>query len=179
MSVPEVIEQIRLAMPYISGITVSGGEATLQYEFVFELFKEIKGHYEFSQLTTFIDSNGHASQEVWDKLAPCTDGVMLDLKVLDDAKHLALTGSSNELVLNSIKYLNSINKLFEVRLLLVPGQNDSDEELNKTAVWLRGVNPAMKIKINAFKSHGVRSAARDWPEVKDSDLAHYHSIINN
>ncbi|CAB5119406.1 MAG: radical SAM protein [Actinobacteria bacterium] len=178
MSVPDVLEEVRAAMPYISGITVSGGEATVQHEFVADLFSEIKKRPEFSGLTTFIDSNGNTPQLVWDSLAPFTDGVMLDLKALDDATHIALTGSSNEVVLDSIKYLDSINKLFEVRLLLVPGHNDSDEELIKTAIWLKGVNPDMKIKINAFKQHGVRATARDWPEVSDEDLSRYHSHLD-
>lgn len=178
MSVPEVLEEVRSAMPYISGITVSGGEATVQYEFVVELFKEIKKRPEFAQLTTFIDSNGSAPKEVWDALTPYTDCVMLDLKALNEESHIALTGSSNAAVLESIKYLDSIAKLYEVRLLLVPGHNDSDEILIRTAVWLKGINPAMKIKINAYKSHGVRAAARDWPEVSDKDLARYHSIID-
>jgi pyruvate-formate lyase-activating enzyme len=60
----------------------------------------------------------------------------------------------------------------------VPGHNDSDDELIKTAVWLKGVNPDMKIKINAFKTHGVRATARDWPEVSDADLLHYRTIID-
>ena len=178
MSVSDVLDEIRQSMPYISGITVSGGEATVQNEFVAELFKEIKAQPDFNGLTTFIDSNGNASQEVWESLAPHTDGVMLDLKALDDSTHIALTGNSNSVVLKSISYLDSIKKLFEVRLLLVPGQNDSDEELIKTAIWLKGINPEMKIKINAFKNHGVRAAARDWPEVKEEDLLRYRTIID-
>ena len=178
MSVQEVLIEIRSAMPYVSGITVSGGEATVQHEFVLELFKEIKKRSEFEHLTTMIDSNGNAPQEVWDLLAPYTDGVMLDLKALDDASHIELTGSSNTVVLESIKYLDSINKLYEVRLLLVPGHNDSDEELITTSLWLKKVNPNMKIKINAFKTHGVRASAREWPEVNESDLVRYHSIID-
>ena len=178
MDVHEVLEEIRAAMPYISGVTVSGGEATLQYEFVVELFSEIKRQEEFAGLTTFIDSNGSAGQHVWEALAPFTDGVMLDLKALDEESHIALTGNPNTAVLESIRYLDSIAKLYEVRLLLVPGRNDSDEVLIKTAMWLKGVNPAMKIRINAFKSHGVRAEARNWPEVSDKDLARYHSIID-
>lgn len=178
MGVPEVLDDIRAAMPYISGITVSGGEATVQHEFVLELFKEIKRLPEFAHLTTFIDSNGNAPESIWESLAPFTDGVMLDLKALDDVSHIALTGSSNVVVLESIKFLDSINKLFEVRLLLVPGHNDSDEELIKTAVWLKGINPEMKIKINAFKTHGVRATARDWPEVSEEDLTRYHSHLD-
>lgn len=178
LDVPEVLDEIRAALPYISGITVSGGEATVQHEFVLELFKEIKSLPEFAHLSTFIDSNGNAPESIWESLAPFTDGVMLDLKALDDESHIALTGSSNMVVLESIKFLNSINKLFEVRLLLVPGQNDSDEVLIKTAAWLKGINPEMKIKINAFKTHGVRATSRDWPEVNKEDLLRYHSIID-
>jgi pyruvate-formate lyase-activating enzyme len=178
MSIPEVLEEIRASMPYISGITVSGGEATVQHEFVAELFKEMKQRPEFSSLTTFIDSNGNAPKAVWDLLAPYTDGVMLDLKALDDASHIALTGSSNAVVLESIKYLDSIGKLLEVRLLLVPGHNDSDDELIKTAVWLKDINPDMKIKINAFKTHGVRATAREWPEVNDADLLRYQTRLD-
>ena len=178
MSVHEVLEEIRAAIPYISGVTVSGGEATVQFEFVVELFKEFKRGAEFAGLTTFIDSNGSAGQHVWEALAPYTDGVMLDLKALDEESHIALTGSPNTAVLESIKYLDSIGKLYEVRLLLVPGRNDSDEVLIKTAIWLKSVNPEMKITINGFKSHGVRAQARNWPEVCDRDLARYHSIID-
>jgi pyruvate formate lyase activating enzyme len=178
LDVSEVLDEIREALPYISGITVSGGEATVQHEFVIELFKAIKGSPEFAHLTTFIDSNGNAPESIWESLAPFTDGVMLDLKALNDESHIALTGSSNAVVLESIKFLNSINKLFEVRLLLVPGQNDSDDELAKTAAWLKGVNPDMKIKINAFKTHGVRATARAWSEVSEEDLARYHSHLD-
>ena len=178
MSVEDVVEEIRTSMPYISGITVSGGEATIQHEFVFELFKKLKTSPEFAQLTTFIDSNGNATQAIWDLLAPYTDGIMLDLKALDDESHIALTGSSNAVVLASIQYLDSISKLYEVRLLLVPGHNDSDDALIKTAVWLKGVNPKMRIKINAFNTHGVRAAAREWPEANELDLLRYRSIIN-
>ena len=178
MDVHEVLDEIRAAMPYISGVTVSGGEATVQYEFVVELFSEIKRQVEFSGLTTFIDSNGSAPQHVWEALALYTDGVMLDLKALDEESHIALTGSPNTAVLESIKFLDSITKLYEVRLLLVPGRNDCDEVLIKTAIWLKAVNPDMKIKINAFKSHGVRAEARNWPEVSEKELARYHSIID-
>ena len=177
MSVHEVLDQIRQAMPYISGVTVSGGEATVQFQFVAELFRAIKEREEFVGLTTFIDSNGNAPVEVWKTLAPMTDGIMLDLKALNDSKHVELTGSSNSAVLDSIRYLDSIGKLYEVRLLLVPGQNDSDKELIDTAMWLRGINPEMRIKINAFKTHGVRALARQWPEVSDEDLAHYKMLV--
>ncbi len=178
LSVTQVLDQIRESMPFISGVTVSGGEATVQHHFVAELFTAIKASDELSSLTTFIDSNGNTPVEVWDQLASVTDGVMLDLKSLDNKHHRELTGSSNESVLESIKYLSALGILYEVRLLLIPGHNDSDEQLINTLVWLKGVDPLMRIKINAFKTHGVRAAASHWPEVNDDDMNRYKRIIS-
>lgn len=177
-TVSEILDQIKESMPYISGVTVSGGEATVQHKFITELFTAIKESDEFSKLTTFIDSNGNASAEVWDQLATVTDGVMLDLKALDEQRHIELTGNTNSVVLDSIRHLQKLGKLYEVRLLLIPGFNDSDQQLIDTAVWLRNIDPAMRIKINAFKTHGVRAAARSWPEVCDDDMSRYTAIIS-
>ena len=177
LSVEEILEKIRSSMPYISGVTISGGEATLQSAFVFALFSAIKSNSTFSHLTTFIDSNGSANKETWDLLSPVTDAVMLDLKVLDKSKHLALTGSSNQEVLASIKYLASISLLFEVRLLLVPNQNESEEELAATAKFLLEIDANMRIKINRFMTHGVRAKARKWSEVSELEVLRYREIL--
>ena len=178
LTVSQILDQIKESMPYISGVTISGGEATVQHEFIAELFTAIKESDELSALTTFIDSNGNASSEVWDQLAKVTDGVMLDLKALDEQRHIELTGNTNSVVLDSIKHLQKLGKLYEVRLLLIPGVNDSDQQLIDTAVWLKNIDPAMRIKINAFKTHGVRAAAKNWPEVCDEDMSRYSAIIS-
>ena len=177
LAVAEVIDRIRNSMPYISGVTVSGGEATLQHDFICELFSELKGSPDLKHLTTLIDSNGSCTQSVWEKLRPVTDGVMLDLKVLDNAAHIALTGQGNGEVLASIRFLASIGLLYEVRLLLVPGQNDSEGALMATAQWLLGIDPKMRIKINSFMTHGVRSPASHWADAKEIDLLRYRKTL--
>ncbi len=176
-TVAEVLARIRASMPYISGVTVSGGEPTLQREFVGELFAAVKEDDELRGLKTFIDSNGNAARDVWRSLAPVTDGVMLDLKALDPGRHQEMTGESNELVKDSIAYLTELGLLYEVRLLLVPGHNDSDEQLRRTAQWLISMNPDLRIKINPFVPHGVRGFARQWREVTDDDKARYRSTL--
>lgn len=176
-SVEDVLSQIRDAMPYISGVTVSGGEATLQHDFIFELFSALKSSPEFHHLTTLIDTNGHAARTVWDQLAPVTDGFMVDLKALDDHTHEYLTAISNARVLESIQYLNSIGKLHEVRLLLVPGINDSDEVLLRTGEWIKALNPDLRIRINLFNNHGVRASAREWKSATQEDRARYQRVL--
>ena len=166
-SVDDVLARVRESMPYITGITVSGGEATVQHEFLVELFSRVKGDAEFSALSCFIDSNGFVTRDVWDTLTPVTDGVMLDLKALDDVQHVELTGQSNALVLDSIEYLASLDLLYEVRLMLAPDFNDSDAQLQTVGAWLMAVDPEMRIKLNHFHAHGTRAPARDWPEADD------------
>jgi pyruvate formate lyase activating enzyme len=177
LDVEQAVQQVRDAMPYISGVTVSGGEATVQHEFVREFFAAIKAAPDLAHLSTLIDSNGHASQEIWDSLAPVADGVMVDLKALNDEQHRDLTGESNALVLESIRYLHARGLLHEVRLLLIPGENDSDSQLSDIAAWLKSVGPDIQVRLNAYSSHGVRAAAPAWPDATQDDVARWRSVL--
>lgn len=157
LTIDDVLAQIRRAAPFISGITASGGEATQQDEFLVALFRAIKGDHALSHLTCFVDSNGACDPDVWNRLAPVMDGAMIDLKCLDPALHERLTGSGNDRVLASILHLQDLGLLFEVRLLLVAGVNDDPDLVRATGEWLAAVDPAMRIKLIGFRSHGVRA----------------------
>jgi len=164
VTVEQVVDEVRRTHRFLSGVTVSGGEATLQPGFMFELFDALKTDPQLAHLTTFIDTNGSALRETWDRLLPVTDGAMVDLKAFDPDVHLRLTGAANTSVLTSIRHLAARGKLYEVRLLLVPGINDSAAQLRETADWLLSVDPLVRIKVIAFRRHGVRASARAWPE---------------
>lgn len=156
VSVAELIEEIRPTAPYLTGVTVSGGEATGQWRFVRELFLDLRHDHELGRLTRFVDTNGHALPRVWDELLPVSDGFMVDLKALDPAVHRRLTGRGNDLVLDSIRHLHAAGRLHEVRLLLVPGINDSPDQLARTADWLGALNPQVRVVVIGFRRHGVR-----------------------
>jgi len=162
--VGRVLEEIREVEPYLAGVTVSGGEATAQWRFVRDLFTEVRADPQLGRLTTYVDTNGYALPRVWDELLPVTDGFMVDLKALDPEVHHRLTGRGNELVLDSIRYLHAHVKLAEVRLLLVPGFNDSDEQLARTAAWLADLDPDLRVVVIGFRRHGVREEYADLPE---------------
>jgi pyruvate formate lyase activating enzyme len=177
VTVPEVLADVRRLRRFLAGVTVSGGEATLQPEFVRELFATLRSDADLSGLTTFVDTNGSAPLEVWDRLLPVTDGAMIDLKAYDEDVHRYLTGESNASVLASIRHVAAAGKLYEVRLLLVPGINDSADQLARTAGWLLGVDPAVRVKVIGFRRHGVRAAARDWPEASDEQRAAWRDAL--
>jgi YjjW family glycine radical enzyme activase len=174
-----LIKQIDGVSPFISGITVSGGEPTLQTDFVGSLFSSIKCHERLGRLTTFVDSNGHATRDVWDRLLPVMDGAMIDLKALDPDTHLAMTGQPNHLVLETIRYLAEWDRLYEVRLLMVPGRNDDPGVVARTASWLHDIDPSLRIKLIGFRQHGVRSQYADIPEATPEHLALLADVIRS
>ncbi len=176
VTIEDLLAEIRPVAPFISGITVSGGEATQQPDFVAELFAAIKHDEHLSHLTTLVDSNGAASLEVWDRLIDVMDGAMIDLKALDPATHVTLTARENDRVLATIEYLAKMDRLYEVRLLIVPGYNDDLDTMRRTAVWLREVDPSMRIKLIGYRSHGVRSEALHIPQAT-SDLLEKLALV--
>lgn len=152
----QLVDEVRKVALFLSGVTVSGGEATMQAPFVRAYFEALASDPELAHLTRFVDSNGDAPRSTWDLLEPVMDGAMLDLKALDGDVHRQLTGASNERVLASIELLAARGQLYEVRLLLVPGRNDADDQLRRTAAYLTRVAPGVRVKVIGFRRHGVR-----------------------
>ena len=172
-------KRIHEVAPFISGITVSGGEPTMQADFVASLFGSIKCDERLGRLTTFVDSNGHATRDVWDRLLPVMDGAMIDLKALDLDTHIAMTGQPNHLVLDTIRYLAEWDRLYEVRLLIVPGRNDAPDTVERTAQWLHAVDPSLRVKLIGFRQHGVRPQFSDIPEASPEQLATLADVIRS
>jgi pyruvate formate lyase activating enzyme len=177
VTVEEIVDDIRTYAPFLSGVTVSGGEATLQAHFVVALFAALRDDPETSRLTRFVDSNGCADDDVWDLLLPLSDGVMLDLKALDVDVHRELTGTDNRTVLRSLDRLADEGKLVEVRLLVVPGHNDSEALLRRTGDYLASHAPGVPVKVIGFRPHGVRAAAREIPAPTDEERASYGAWV--
>jgi len=181
VSVGDLVAQVRRVAPFLSGVTVSGGEATLQHEFVRAWFAALKGSADprLARLTTFVDSNGAAGPDVWEALAPVMDGAMIDLKCLDPEVHLEMTGQPNDEVVRSIEVLAGMGRLYEVRLLVLPGVNDAPALLAETGAWLRSVDPAMRIKVIGFRCHGVRPSVRELREPTPDEMVAYERIVRD
>lgn len=163
MNVEEVISQIQKVRPFISGITVSGGECTLQIDFVKELFKKAKD----MGLTTFLDTNGFVSMGHLKILGEDMDMAMVDLKAWDVEAHKMLTGQENTLVLQSIRYLAAQRKLYEVRTVIVPALLDNHETVQKTSQLLAMLDPDIRYKLIRFRPIGVRKEAANLKEPSD------------
>ena len=164
LSVADVLAQLRANRPFLNGITISGGEATVQAKFVEALFAAVGADPALAGLTRFIDSNGHLGPLGWQRLLPVTDGLMLDIKAFDPATHATLTGRDNAKSLASARIAHAAGKLYELRFLMVPGFTDSAAEIDALATFALGLGQ-VRLKLNAYQHHGVQGAARNWPKM--------------
>jgi YjjW family glycine radical enzyme activase len=164
-SVAEILEVAREHRPFLTGVTVSGGEPTMQLDFVSELFRAIKSDKELVGLSCFIDSNGYLGASGWENLLPVTDGVMLDIKSFENSTHQALTGKHNAESLESARILHAAGKLYELRFLLVPGKTDNDAELDSLIGFVKELGAETRVRLNAFQHHGVRGEALGWEKM--------------
>lgn len=173
MSVAEVLVLLRRYGPLLTGITVSGGEATTQLPFVVALFAAIKAAPDLAHLTCLLDSNGSLGETGWQRLLPVLDGAMIDLKGWRESVHHSLTGQGRERVLASLQLLARAGKLAELRLLQVPGRSDfldAGGELDAgLATFLQTLGP-VPIRLNGFRHHGVRGEAMGWQEAVMEEL---------
>ena len=173
MSVAEVLALLRRYGPLLTGITVSGGEATTQLPFLVALFAAIKAAPDLTHLSCLLDSNGSLGEAGWQRLLPVLDGAMIDLKGWRDSVHHALTGQGRERVLASLQLLARVGKLEELRLLHVPGRTDfidADGKLEAGLVsFLQSLGP-VPIRLNGFRHHGVHGEALAWQEAAMDEL---------
>ncbi|AQS35542.1 glycine radical enzyme activase, YjjW family [Shewanella psychrophila] len=169
-TVSQLLAVIRKNSPFITGITVSGGEASLQLMFIVGLFSAIKSSPELQHLNCMLDTNGSLSESGWHKLLPYMDGAMVDLKAWQKETHLWLTGRDNHRVFRSMELLASEEKLYEVRLLHIPGKSDLDSEISAIAEYLKRLPSSTKIRLNAFGHHGVKGEALAWQTCSEEDM---------
>ena len=139
------------------GITVSGGEALLQMEFVtrlFELAKE-KG------VNTCLDTSGgpYTTEEPFfskfEKLAAVTDLFLLDIKQIDEEKHKSLTGFTNQNVLQMAQYLSDHDRHMWIRHVLVPGITTDEGDLQKLADFIKTLKTVDRVEVLPYHSLGV------------------------
>jgi len=149
-TIETLVEQIKKVEPFIEGITVSGGECTLNPLFLEKLFQEIKKQ---TKLTCFIDTNGSTDIVNYETLLNLTDGFMLDVKAVNLEEHKTLTGMDNRIVLKNLELFLTHKKLYEVRTVIAPGLDNE-----ATVKWVASkIQDRCVYKLLTYRRFGVRS----------------------
>jgi pyruvate formate lyase activating enzyme len=152
------------------GVTLSGGEATFQPEFAIAILEACKR----SGLHTAIETCGHTSWEVLERFLGCTDLVLFDIKHMDDKAHREGTGISNEKILQNAAKLAKV-KAMRIRVPLIPGFNDSEENVRKIAAYAATLPNEVAVDLLAYnplgegKYESLGKGAVEHKEVQDEE----------
>ena len=151
----EIIEKVKRYKTYMNlsggGVTVTGGEPLLQYNFVLELFKKLKEE----GISTCIDTSGMvALTDGIKEVLKYTDLVLLDIKHIDDEKCKDLVGVSNKKELEFARYLSDNNIKMWIRQVLVPGYTDDEQDLLRLKDFLSTLKTVEKVQILPYHSMG-------------------------
>lgn len=157
VTVEEVLETIEKDRSFYKksggGITVSGGEAMVQPEFTAALLKKCKER----DLHTCLDTTGYAKWELFEKILPYVDLVLLDIKHMNSDKSYTLTGVRNELILENAKKIAAFGSALQIRIPIIPGLNDTEENLRATSEFCLELGPSVKT-VQILPYHRLGSA---------------------
>lgn len=155
VTVAQLMQELLSYKHYImpnGGVTASGGEATLQAEFVCDWFAAC--HKE--GIHTCLDTNGFIRHydDTIRSLLDVTDLVMLDIKQPNDDIHKKLAGVSNHSVLEFARYLQQRNQTTWIRYVVVPGWTDDDDSAHRLGQFLTGMNNVQKVELLPYHKLG-------------------------
>lgn len=120
------------------GVTFSGGEPAAQPDFLLECLQRLRGMHRA------VETSGYCRPEVFAALLEELDYVIMDIKLAEEARHLYYTGVSNKVILTNLLQLKKSGKPCRIRIPVIPGVNDTQDNYQKTAALL-GEFPGLEL----------------------------------
>jgi pyruvate formate lyase activating enzyme len=125
----EIVRDVLFYDQSRGGVTFTGGEPMLQTEFLREILSLCKEQH----IHTAVDTSGHTSWENFYSILPLVDLFLYDVKLVDESRHKMYTSVSNKLILSNLRKLADAGAHIIVRIPLIPGINDDDENIDTSA----------------------------------------------
>ncbi len=133
------------------GVTFSGGEATLQHQFLLDLINELKDR----GIHTAIETCGYGKWENLVKLFRKIDVIYFDIKIIDSSRHKQVIGVPNTIILNNAK--RTIEEFYEkvtFRIPIIPGYTDNRSNLQGIARYLKKCSFKKTIELVPYHRYG-------------------------
>lgn len=138
------------------GVTFSGGEPLQQAAFVSECLRRLQAE----GVHTALDTCGFAKWADLRDAAAHASLVLYDVKLMDDARHKAVTSVSNQLILSNLLALTAIHTNIWIRIPVIPGVNDDEENLAATAAFLQPLPGIRQVDLLPYHATGEAKFAR-------------------
>lgn len=132
------------------GMTLSGGEPMMQYEFALELMKRAKEE----GLHTCMETCGFADSEKYREIARYVDIFLFDYKITNKEDHKKYTGVSNDKILANLFMLDEMGKNTVLRCPIIPTINDTDEHLLAIAKTANRLKNVLEVNIEPYHPLG-------------------------
>ena len=136
-SVPQLMAEIEKDRSFYEksggGVTLSGGEVLLQWEFAAALLRACKA----AGIHTCVESALHVPWEHAEAVFAYTDLIITDIKHMDSLSHKTITGAGNERILDNILRVSALGKPLVIRTPVVPGYNGDEANIRATGTFLR------------------------------------------
>lgn len=132
------------------GVTFSGGECMLQIDFLKELLAACKAE----DIHTAVDTAGNVPFERFQEILPFTDLFLYDVKCIDSEKHRTYTGVGNKLILENLKKLLASDKDVWIRIPVIGGVNDTEEDMMAIRSFLATCDAPKKIALLPYHETG-------------------------
>jgi len=159
ISVGDVMAEIERDLPFYEqsggGVTFSGGEPLLQRRFLAALLRACHER----EIQTVVDTCGYVKWDVLDDIRNDVDSFLYDLKLMDDERHKRYTGVSNRLILDNLRRLVKSGAQVTVRIPLIPGINDDEENLRQSADFIAGLPGSIDLMLMGY--HDIARAKYD------------------
>ncbi len=127
------------------GVTFSGGEPLMQWEFVKETVRLMRGVH------TAIETSGYATDDVFYEAMETVDLILMDIKLIDPRLHRKYTGADNTGILRHVEMLRRGSTPFAIRLPMIPGVNDNVEHYRGVAERLQGAKALRRVDILPYQ----------------------------
>ena len=154
VTVEEVMNEIEKDIIFYEesggGVTFSGGEPLIQPEFLNSLLEECKAR----DIHTAVDTCGYSSTDVFDKIQDKVNLFLYDIKTTDKKKHEEATGISNDLILENLKKLSDKENKIIIRIPIVPGFNDTIENMTQIGLFLEPLKGIKEINLLPYHKTG-------------------------
>lgn len=149
----EILKNSDYYARYGGGVTFSGGEPLMQAPFLMDTLDRIP------QLHRAIETSGYTDSETFREVVKRLEYVIMDIKLMDPALHRKYIGVDNTRILENAAYLCSQEKPFVIRIPMIPGVNDFDDNYRQTAAFLQGAKALEKVELLPYhKTAGAKYA---------------------
>jgi pyruvate formate lyase activating enzyme len=138
------------------GVTVGGGEPTLQAAFTGAFLRKCREE----GLHTALDTCGHAPWDTLESLARYSDLILFDLKLYREDRHRDLTGVGRDLIFDNLRRLDGGGRRLWVRIPIIPGCTDDEENLEGLGKILRPLENVERIELLAYHKLGEEKYRR-------------------